>query len=151
MFNKFLYLKLFFICKVSSITRNTSTYLYETITEIITYAPNILSNWIKKPRHRRHNKQYKTSHDGGKFSQNLRAWKNLCGTTNAIVNQEDIVNNIHTCSINHKESAHWQITQNWNWRLKAERKEKLNLTLLTNAIECFMLFIVAKIIKIIVT
>ena len=55
-----------------SIARKTITSLHETLT----YAPSILSKWISKPRRQRHKKQHKTSHGGGKFSQNLHASKN---------------------------------------------------------------------------
>ena len=68
---KFFYLVLIYTYKVDSIARNTITILHETIT----YAPNILSNWINKPRRQRHKKRHKTSHGGRKFSQNLRESK----------------------------------------------------------------------------
>ena len=44
MFNEFLDFILFYICKVSSITRNAIIYLHETITETISYAPTIWSD-----------------------------------------------------------------------------------------------------------
>ena len=36
-----------------------------------------MSEWISKPRYQRHKKHHKTSHGAGKFSQNLRANKEL--------------------------------------------------------------------------
>ena len=71
MINKFLYIMLICTWKVGSITINIIISLHETLT----YAPNILSKWINKSRCQRHKKQHKISHDGGNFSQNLRASK----------------------------------------------------------------------------
>ena len=76
MFNKFLYFILFCTCKVSSITRNTIIYIHGTIFDTITFIPNILTNWINKPRLRKIKKRYKISHGSRKFSQNLRTSRN---------------------------------------------------------------------------
>ena len=50
---------------------NTITSLHK----ILTHVPNILSQWISKPRRQRHKKRDKTSHGAVRFAQNLCACK----------------------------------------------------------------------------
>ena len=67
MIDIFIYLMLLCSWKNGSIVRNTITNLHE----MLTHGPNILSEWISKPRPQRHKNHHKTSHGARKFSQSL--------------------------------------------------------------------------------
>ena len=146
MINKFLYLILFCTCKVGSIARNTITTLHETLT----YAPNILSDWINKQHQQRHKKRHKTSHGGWKFSQNLHASNNLWYNERNCISGRYSQQHIFVL---YKSQSKRTWTDNSDLKLKiiGKRKEKLNPLLLANAIECFVLSIVIIIVKKIMT
>ena len=77
MFNKLIYLMLFCTLEASNIIRKANIYILKTMFKKITSTPNTVSNWINKLRLHHTKKRRNTSHGSGKFSQNLRASKNL--------------------------------------------------------------------------
>ena len=77
LFNKLLHLILFCTFEASNIAKKSIIYIHKTIYETITSTPNIISNWINKPRLHYVKKRCITNHGSGKFSQYLCASKNL--------------------------------------------------------------------------
>ena len=78
MFYKIIYFILFCTFKASAIPSKTIVYIFEVLSEVVTYTPITISNLINKPRFRYTKKEGKTSNGSGKFSHNLRACKNSC-------------------------------------------------------------------------
>ena len=76
MFNTFFLLMLFCTFWASTIAWKAIIHIYNTISKTITSTSNAISKWINKPHIWYINKQRKTSHGAGKYSNNLRASKN---------------------------------------------------------------------------
>ena len=69
---------LFCTFKASAITSKTTMYLFETLSKVITFKSNAISNWIYKPCIQYTRKEGETSNGSGKFSHNLCANKKSC-------------------------------------------------------------------------
>ena len=87
MFKELIHLLLFCTFEASTIARKAIIHISNTITKTITSTS--ISNWINKPRIRCTNKQRKTSHGTGKYSNNL------CSNNNSLYNKRNCKSGRH--------------------------------------------------------
>ena len=150
MFNKFIHLMLFCTFETSAITRKAIIHMYNTITKTIISTPNVISNWINKPRIWYTNNRRKTSHGSGKYSKIFRASKN------SWYNKRNYKSGRHGRRhkfLKHKSGTKLPSTDTSCPDLKIKTKKSGVFKSLPpqRRNECFVLSVVAKLAKILMT
>ena len=150
MFNKLIHLMLFCTIQASTTTRKAITHIYNTLTKTITSTPNAISNWIDKPHIWYTNNWHKTSHSGGKYSNNL------CVSKNSWYNKRNCEFGKHSqrhTFMKHKSWTELPTTNssNLDLRIKSKNLPFPNLHFLEDVIKYFVLSVVAKTAEILMT